>query len=162
MPERNLKLSFSTSNCMLICIQRVLCASRHLSFPQESGAHRIPCASNLRTLPALSCPMKIKLAWHQIRLPLQYSVEYKASHFLLSQPNTVILAIAESIHRLLHVTVFCSLSSLAHFFQTTSGDTVLMSQSEASSGDANLKVTKRMLDNQNKEQCGARTWGAQL
>lgn len=101
MPERNLKLSFSTSNCMLTCIQRVLCASCHLCFPQESGAHRIPCASNLRTLPALSCPMKIKLAWHQIRLPLQYSVEYKASHFLLSQPNTVILAIAESIHRLL-------------------------------------------------------------
>lgn len=101
MPERNVKLSFSTSNCMLTCIQRVLCASCHLCFPQEAGGHRIPCASNLRTLPALSCPMKIKLAWHQIRLPLQYSVEYKTSHFLLSQPNTVIMVIAESIHRLL-------------------------------------------------------------
>lgn len=33
-----------------------------------------------------------------------------------------------------------------------------MSQSKASSGDANLKVTKLMLDNQNKEQCGTRTW----
>lgn len=33
-----------------------------------------------------------------------------------------------------------------------------MSQSKASSRDANLKVTKLMLDNQNKEQCEARTW----